>query len=113
MLTKVNHIGYLYFHKFKMDDGSIKEVKATKEDYQQLGRINPQNPYIVGGVWLNSYECLNFDTPDGTIGDNQYADIEGRYKFVRVGNKVLSAKNNEIVDNELTSDGLKRVQLWQ
>lgn len=99
MLKEIKHIGFSYYHRFKQGDGSLIDVETTKEDYEQLGGSNPQNPSLPGAVWVNSGSKFKFDTVDGSIGDNEWADIGGKYKCVKLaGYPAVTIDNLEVSD---------------
>jgi hypothetical protein len=75
-LNKVNHVGYAFFHRFKMDDGKIVVQETTEEDYRQLGTTTPNNPTVDGGVWTDSWEEPKFDTKDGKLQDGDFCVLE-------------------------------------
>lgn len=104
-LTKVTHIGYSYFHRFLMDDGTWVEIETSEEDYRQLGSSDHTDPTIKGGRWNHSCERLKFDTEDGRIRDNQYSDIEGRYQYVKIPDKrECSVPFGEVSDAGVTQE---------
>ena len=114
-LTKVNQIGFMYFHQFKYPDGSTVREKTTAEDYAQLARKNPSNPTKSGARWELSFEHLKFDTPDGFLPDNSYAEgiVARSGKLYKVGKlpgfKMKTMKNEDIaVDGTVVN--LKRLE---
>jgi hypothetical protein len=76
-LQEIQIIGELFFHRFKMADGSFVEVETDEATYRALGMKNPTNPTIDGGVWTNSYAIRKYDTPDGKLAKGQFAIDNG------------------------------------
>lgn len=72
-LQKINIIGDAYFHIFQMQDGSQQERETTQAEYAQLGKPNPTNPTIAGGVWMGSQSRRKYDSESGRIEKGQYA----------------------------------------
>ena len=75
-MKKVNHIGYLFLHRFKRQDGSTFETETTEADYRQLANKNPDNPTSADGVWVCSYQTPKFDTPNGRLSDGEFCVLE-------------------------------------
>lgn len=73
-LEKVNVIGMKYVHCFIMDNGTKIEIETTKEDYDQLGGVNPSIPTISGGTLHLSLGRRKVDTPSGNLSPGQYWD---------------------------------------
>ena len=99
-LKEVKHIGYGYFHVFRMDNGEELEVVVTEKEYRDLEKKDPIQPAINGGVWVLSYERPIFDTLDGLLRNNEFSSIEGRYKVIKVNGSNQFSVNNEDVQND-------------
>lgn len=100
-LNLVNIVGKRYLHIFKMDDKSIKTVETTREDYLQLGKVDPKNPTIEKGVWLKSIEVPKFDTKNGDLSEGDYADDVDRF----IGKKdgyILFIEKNEVENHQIS-----------
>ena len=121
-LIKLQQKEYGYFHRFRLPDNSVQEVRTTEADYLQLGKLNPKNPVMVGATWECSYETPEFDTPSGKLSDNQYGavaartDLQGKhcssYYMVKLLNYSLcSVALEDIVNDELTTKGLEQIKL--
>lgn len=74
---QVSVLGYMYVHKFTMDDNSVAEVQTTQADYEQLAGQTPQNPTIANGRWWYSGVDKIFGTPTGKLRDGEYAVENG------------------------------------
>ena len=115
-LAKIDQVGYHYFHVFKNESGQI-QAETTAKDYFQLGIATPVNPIPPQGyVWWYSYEDVKFNTPNGKLPDETYGEVASRnghpsYKIVKLTGKIqCSVSNEDIVANELTIDGLAKVE---
>lgn len=98
-LTQVQIIGDAYYHRFIMNDGSIKDVETTREDYEQLGTPAHKNPTIKSGVWESSFATKKFDTISGKLEDGQYATDGVRFYSKPVG--------KDDIEGALSLDSLK------
>ena len=94
-----------------MDDGSFIETETTKQNYEQLGKSKPQNPAIASGQWVLSYERLKFDTPSTKLSDGEYADIEGRYQYIKLpSKKECSIPSSSITRETLTQEAVDKIE---
>ena len=114
-LQKVNHIGYSYFNKFKRNDATVFEVEITREDYYKIGNYNKENRINSDGIWFCAYECLKFDTLTGRLGGEQYAEVDGKYKVIKLTNcPELSVHNNEVnLDGTIDQNMIYRIEKYK
>ncbi len=114
-LTKVEHIGYWYFHRF-IKNGVEFDVETTKEDYLQLGKKNPVNPKSDGAQWVCSFEAPKFSTSSGHIEEGTFCEIaseNGNILAKPVGKKASNLKREDFVDfekGELRQDVLDKLK---
>ena len=109
-LGKANIIGNVYFHRFRMKDGSIKEVECTQGEYEALASPNPTNPTIKNGAWVMSYSNYKYDTPSGTLEDGMYADNGTTYAVKLAGKAQADVEKGEITKDALSAKALLAVQ---
>lgn len=98
ILTKVNVIGSKYIHNFKMNDGSIKQVECTKEEYENLAKVQPN---IKDGVWLSSVQKSKCDTKSGDLESGQYFD-NGDHNLSKIDGNVMVFSKTDIVKGVLS-----------
>ena len=106
-MIKRNVIGKQWFHVFDKD-GVRVDVSCTEQEYKDLAK--DITPILDGGAWKFSFECLKFDTPNGFIGENEYADDpeNGRRIVCLQKGKSLSVDSSMVVNDELTPEGLSK-----
>ena len=78
-LQEIQIIGELFYHRFRMSDGSFVEVETTEPEYRALAIKNPTNPTIEGGVWTNSYSVRKYDTPNFKLSKGQFSIDNGSF----------------------------------
>jgi hypothetical protein len=76
-LQEIQIIGELFFHIFRMDDGSFVEVETDEAGYKALGMKDAINPTINGGVWVRAYSTRKYNTPDFKLTKGQFAIDNG------------------------------------
>ena len=107
-MKKINQIGYAGFHRFRFPDASFVDVEVSDAEFEELAKLNHKTPELAGAVWEYSYERFKFDTPDGRMGDDQYADVVDKNgmscQVVKISSNVeIPFLNPVVVDGVLDS----------
>lgn len=103
-LTKINVIGGKFFHVFGMDDGGLKEIETTGQDYFQLGSGNPTLPSLNGGKWDSSFSRHKYDTVNGDMLNKQFADNGGGGYLVKIDDEFLTVSKENITDGVIAKN---------
>lgn len=103
--TQIYIIGSKYFHIF--NDGNPIEVETTQEDYDQLATPEHIDPIYEGARWTGSYQRNKYDTSDGNLHTNEYADSgDGKIELIMNDGRVGSISSSYMVNNELTDPSI-------
>lgn len=111
-LTEKTYLGVGYFHNFIHDKkGTVTSVLCTQEEYEALSRPNPVNPTLADHTWWCSEGgTIRVDTPDGKLGEDEYAVIDDKV-YVRLGGKA-DGKALKILESDKVVDGKVDENLW-
>lgn len=106
-LTKREYLGEGYVHVFMNDKtGDIVNIPCTEQEYHRLGEAEGTqfNPTLEGHTWLNSQGgTLKVDTPDTTLGENEYCDI-GTESIVLFAGVKLENKYQTFSKEKISAD---------
>ena len=92
-----------YIHKFKRANGTIVEVLALKDSYDNLAIVQPTLPDY---TWISSSIRIGFGNTAGPLDDGKYATQVNGYHWVKLeGYKMKKISPEYIVKSVLSPEG--------
>lgn len=99
-LIKANIVGTKCWNTFKMDDGTVKNVICTQEEYDSLALPDAPQPTIEDGIWSGACGgAYLFDTASGDLDDGYYAAEGDHFIVPSIDGRGYSQKTQEEIDN--------------
>jgi len=108
--------GGAHFHVFRNDDTGeevIERTTAAKHRLMKLSGGAKHNPVKPGHTWLMTFGMHEYNTPDGCLGENQYAE-DDEFCYVRVADsqasEVYTLEKDMIVDGRIKEEDVEIVK---
>jgi hypothetical protein len=112
--TKRTYLGVGYIHVFKNDKtGEVINVPCTQEDNDALGQPNATIPTLADHTWLKTVGGgYKVDTPDTTLGENEYFIKDGLFFIGREDIKIEEKTVEKVVaPQEALSEALAQIEV--